>query len=61
MVDQPGAGNSNTYKIRAHTSRQRHTAKPYARPSERKKVSSALFCNLEWSKYVGMVEMLFFY
>ena len=39
MVDQPGAGNSNTYKIRGYSTRQRHTAKPYARPSGRKKVS----------------------
>ncbi|XP_048582329.1 nuclear pore complex protein Nup153 isoform X2 [Nematostella vectensis] len=36
MVDQPGAGGSHSYKIRGH-SRQRHSAKPYSRPSVSKK------------------------
>ena len=37
MGDQRGAGNSRSYKIRGYT-RERHSAKPYARPYERKKV-----------------------
>ncbi|KAJ7387035.1 hypothetical protein OS493_003998 [Desmophyllum pertusum] len=36
MVDQPGAGNSRSYKIRGYT-RERQSAKPYARPPGRKK------------------------
>ncbi|KAL9981298.1 hypothetical protein ACROYT_G009985 [Oculina patagonica] len=36
MVDQPGAGGSRSYKIRGYT-RERQSAKPYARPPGRKK------------------------
>ena len=40
MGDQPGAGGSRPYKIRGYT-RERQSAKPYARPPGRKKVRKA--------------------
>lgn len=39
MGEQPGAGRTHSFKIKGH-SRQRRAAKPYSRPSDRKKVSS---------------------
>ena len=42
MVDQPGAGGSRSYKIRGYT-RERQSAKPYARPLGRRKVRDPNF------------------
>ena len=59
MVDQPGAGGSRSYKIRGYT-RERQSAKPYARPPGRRKVRDPNFVNTVSNFFLKEEEKVLF-